>query len=58
MIKIALVFVIGMGIGYSVGYRQGAAGAPSVMQKVMERFGVQKVKARQDQREQATDAVR
>lgn len=58
MIKIALVFVIGLGIGYSVGYRQGAAGAPSVMQKVMERFGVQKVKDRQDQREQATDAVR
>jgi len=58
MIKIALVFVIGLGIGYSVGYRQGAAGAPSVMQKVMERFGVQKVKARQDQREQATEAVR
>lgn len=58
MIKIALVFVIGLGIGYSVGYRQGASGAPSVMQKVMERFGVQKVKNRQDQREQATDAVR
>lgn len=58
MIKIAIVFVIGLGIGYSIGYRQGAAEEPSVMQKVMERFGVYKVQDRQQRREQATEAVR
>jgi hypothetical protein len=58
MIKLALVFVIGLGIGYSVGYREGAAGTPSVMQKLMSRFGVQKVQQRQENRERDTEAVR
>lgn len=58
MVKLAIVFVFGLGIGYTYGYRQGDAGAPSIMQKAMQRFGVDKVKERQERREQATDAVR
>jgi hypothetical protein len=58
MAKIAFLFLAGLGVGYKVGYRQAAAGAPSVMQRVMVSFGVYKVQADQQRREQAVDAVR
>jgi hypothetical protein len=57
MIKLAIVFVIGLGIGYSYGYHEAARGAPSYMQIVMAKFGVYKIQAQQQRREQATDAV-
>jgi hypothetical protein len=57
MVKLALVFLLALGMGYSYGYHKGAAGAPSVMQVVMGKFGVYKIQARQRNRERATDAV-
>lgn len=58
MVKIAFLFIIALGIGYSYGYRQAARGAPSVMQRIMVNFGVYKVQADQQRRERAADAVR
>jgi hypothetical protein len=57
MVKLALVFVIGLGLGYSYGYHEAAKGVPSYMQVAMSRFGVFRIQAQQQRREQATDAV-
>lgn len=58
MVKVAIIFIVGLGLGYEYGYRQAVSGAPSVMQRMMVSFGVYKVQADQRRREQATDAVR
>ncbi len=58
MVKVALVFLLALGVGYSYGYGQAAKGTPSVMQRIMVRFGVTKIAEDQKRREQATDAVR
>ena len=57
MIKLALVFVLCLALGYGYGYSQGAAGEPSVMQRVMGKFGVYKVQENQQRRERATEEV-
>jgi hypothetical protein len=58
MIKIAVLFLVGLGLGYSYGYRQAAAGRPSIMERVMVSFGVYKVQADQQRRERAAESVR
>jgi hypothetical protein len=58
MVKIAVLFVVCLALGYSYGYRQATAGKPSVMERVMVSFGVYKVQADQQRRERAADAVR
>lgn len=58
MAKVAIAFLLGLGIGYSYGYHQGASGAPSVMQRVMHGFGADRIRDDQRRREQATDAIR
>jgi hypothetical protein len=58
MVKVAVVFILGLGLGYQYGYRQAVAGTPSVMQRMMVSFGVYKVQADQRKREQTIDAVR
>jgi hypothetical protein len=57
MVKLALLFLASLVIGYSYGYHQAAIGRPSVMKVVMTKFGVYKIQADQQRREQATDAV-
>lgn len=57
MVKLALLFLLALGIGYSYGYHKGAEGAPSVMQMVMAKFGVYRIQEQQQRRERATDAV-
>lgn len=57
MFKLLLALLVGLGIGYSYGYREAASGAPSVMQRTMVKFGVYKVQEDQRRRERATDAI-
>ena len=57
MAKVAIVFLIGLGLGYSYGYHQAEAGKPSVLQRVMEKFGASRIREQQERREQATDAI-
>ena len=57
MARVAIAFLLGLGIGYSYGYHEGALGAPSYMQMAMSKSGVYKIQAEQQRREQATDAA-
>lgn len=57
MVKVAIVFLLGLGLGYTYGYRQAVSGAPSIMERMMVSFGVYKVQGDQRRREQATEAV-
>ncbi|MDB4900324.1 MAG: hypothetical protein JWN53_2132 [Gemmatimonadetes bacterium] len=59
MIKFAIIFIIGLSIGYAYGYQQGGAGEPSILQRIVGTVGGagQKVKAEQDARERAADSV-
>lgn len=43
---IALIF--GLILGYEFGYKQGADGEPSIQQRIMTKFGADRVKASQD----------
>ena len=57
MVKVAIVFLLGLGVGYTYGYHQAVSGAPSLMERMMVNFGVYKVQSDQRRREQATDAA-
>ena len=57
MIKLAIVFVVGLGLGYTYGYREASAGERSIMARVFDSFGASKIKEHQEQRDRATDAV-
>lgn len=39
MIKVFLIFAIGLSAGYYIGYSQGANGEPSIVARVMGRVG-------------------
>jgi len=55
--KVAIVFLLGLGLGYEFGYREAVRHSPSVMQRVMTKFGVYKIQDDQRRREQSVDAV-
>ena len=55
--KLAIVFLLGLGLGYEYGYREAVRHSPSVMQVVFGKFGVYKIQQDQRRREQSVDAV-
>ena len=57
MIKLAIVFVVGLGLGYTYGFREAQRGERSIMSRVFDSFGATKIREHQEQRERAVDAV-
>jgi hypothetical protein len=59
MVKFAIVFLVGLGIGYAYGFQQGEAGEASIMARAVGRVGgsAYKVKGEQERRERAADSV-
>ena len=55
--KLAIVFLLGLGLGYEFGYREAVRREPSIMQRVFGKFGVYKIQQDQRRREQSVDAV-
>lgn len=57
MMRLAVVLVIGLVGGYSIGYNHGASGEPSVKQRVLELAGVNKVRDDAAKRQKAIEQL-
>ena len=57
MARFAILFLTGALIGYTVGYRQGASGLPSIKEQALEKVGVYKVQEDHAQRQRAIEEL-
>ncbi|MES2177511.1 MAG: hypothetical protein V4550_06565 [Gemmatimonadota bacterium] len=57
MFRLAIIFLVGATTGYTVGYRQGESGGPSLKQRALEIVGVYKVKDDHLKRQQVIEQL-
>jgi uncharacterized membrane protein len=52
MRRVILALIVGAAVGYNWGYTEGTIGRPSIVTRVMDKFGASKVRDAQTAREQ------
>jgi hypothetical protein len=55
MKRVIVALIIGIAVGYSWGFGEGADGKPSVVERTLDRFGTSKVRAAQEARQRRVD---
>jgi hypothetical protein len=51
MVRVIVALLIGLTLGYKMGYGDGEAGKPTVVARTLDKFGTSKVKAAQEAQE-------
>lgn len=44
MIKYIVILLIGLGVGYTFGYKDAKAGLPSIAERALNKFGADKIR--------------
>ena len=55
MKKLLVALIVGLAMGYHWGYDEGSDGKPSIALRVLDRFGVSKLRAAQEAHDRRVD---